>query len=88
VQDVPLLYESGLEGLFSSVVLVWTPPELQLERLVRGRGVPAERARAMIAAQMPIDEKRMRSHHVIDNSGTVEETRRQVEEMWAQMSGR
>jgi len=88
VQDVPLLYESGLEGLFSSVVLVWTPPELQLERLVRGRGVPAERARAMIAAQMPIDEKRMRSHHVIDNSGTVDETRRQVEEMWAQMSGR
>jgi len=88
VQDVPLLYESRLEGLFSSVVLVWTPPEVQLERLLRGRGVPAERARAMIAAQMPIDEKRMRSHHVIDNSGTVEQTRRQVEEMWAQMLGR
>jgi len=30
----------------------------------------------------------MRSHHVIDNSGTVDQTRRQVEEMWAQMSGR
>ena len=42
----------------------------------------------MIAAQMPIDEKRMRSHHVIDNSGSVDETRRQVEETWAQMSGR
>jgi dephospho-CoA kinase len=88
VQDVPLLYESGLEGLFSSVVLVWTPADVQLERLVRGRGVPAERARAMIAAQMPIDEKRLRSHHVIDNSGTVEQTRRQVEEVWEQISGR
>ena len=88
VQDVPLLYESGLEGLFSSVLLVWAPPETQLERLVRGRGLPAGRAQAMIAAQMPIDEKRRRSHHVIDNSGSVEETRKQVEEIWAQMSGR
>jgi dephospho-CoA kinase len=88
VQDVPLLFEGGLEGLFSSVVLVWAPPEVQLERLVRGRGVPAERARSMIAAQMPIEEKRRRAHHVIDNSGTVEQTRGQVEEVWAQMSGR
>ena len=88
VQDVPLLYESGLESLFSSIVLVWTPAELQLERLVGSRRVPAGRAEAMIAAQMPIDEKRRRSHHVIDNSGTVEQTRAQVEEMWAQMSGR
>jgi dephospho-CoA kinase len=88
VQDIPLLFEGGLESLFSSVILVWTPAELQLERLTRGRGLPPERARAMIAAQMPIDEKRRRAHHVIDNSGTVEQTRAQVEEMWAQMSGR
>jgi dephospho-CoA kinase len=88
IQDVPLLYENGLEDLFSSVVLVYVPEEVQLERLVEGRGLDAARARAMIAAQMPIDAKRRRAHHVIDNSGTREETRRQVEEMWAQMTGR
>ena len=88
IQDVPLLYENGLESLFSSVLLVWAPPAVQLQRLVTGRGIPAERARAMIAAQMPIDEKRRRSHHVIDNSGSIEETRLQVEETWAQMTGR
>ncbi len=88
VQDVPLLYENGLDGLFSSVVLVYAPPDVQLRRLVEGRGVPEDRARAMIAAQMPIDEKRRRAHHVIDNGGTREETRRQVEDMWAQMLGR
>lgn len=87
VQDVPLLYENGLDGLFSSVVLVYAPPEVQLQRLVEGRGVPEDRARAMIAAQMPIDEKRRRAHHVIDNGGTREDTRRQVEDMWAQMTG-
>jgi len=88
IQDVPLLYENRLENLFSSVVLIYVPEDVQLERLVEGRGLDQERARAMIAAQMPIDEKRRRAHHVIDNSGTREETRRQVEEMWAQMTGR
>jgi dephospho-CoA kinase len=88
IQDVPLLYENGLEDLFSSIVLVYVPEDVQLERLVDGRGLDADRARAMIAAQMPIDAKRRRAHHVIDNSGTREETRRQVEEMWAQITGR
>jgi dephospho-CoA kinase len=88
VQDVPLLYENGLEDLFSSVVLVYVSPEVQLRRLVEGRGLDEARARAIIAAQMPIDEKRRRAHHVIDNSGTPDQTRRQVEEMWAQMTGR
>src|SRR5579859_241826 len=88
IQDVPLLYENGLEDLFSSVLLVYVPEDVQLQRLVEGRGLDEDRARAMIAAQMPIDEKRRRAHHVIDNSGTREETRRQVEEMWAQITGR
>jgi dephospho-CoA kinase len=88
VHDVPLLYENGLDGLFSSIVLVYAPEEVQVERLVKGRGFTEERARAVIAAQMPIEEKRRRAHHVIDNSGTPEQTRRQVEEMWAQITGR
>jgi dephospho-CoA kinase len=88
IHDVPLLYENGLEDLFSSIVLVYVPEDVQLARLVQERGLDEDRARAMIAAQMPIDEKRRRAHHVIDNSGTREETRRQVEEMWAQMTGR
>ncbi|HET7466578.1 MAG TPA: dephospho-CoA kinase [Candidatus Dormibacteraeota bacterium] len=88
IQDVPLLYENGLEALFSSVLLVYAPEDVQLERLVHGRGVPEDRARAMIAAQMPIDDKRRRAHHIVDNSGTREQTRAQVEEVWAQMTGR
>ena len=88
VQDVPLLYENGLEDLFSSVVLVYVPEEVQIERLVEGRGFTEERARAVIRAQMPIEEKRRRAHHVIDNGGTPEQTRAQVEDVWAQMTGR
>jgi dephospho-CoA kinase len=82
VQDVPLLFENGLARLFSSVVLVYVPEDMQVERLVHGRGFTHERAREVIAAQMPIEEKRRLAQHVIDNSGTIEETRAQVDQLW------
>ncbi len=85
VQDVPLLFESSLERFFSSIVLVYVPEEVQIERLVSGRGLTQQRARAMIAAQMPIEAKRGRAHHVINNSGTRDETRAQVEAVWRQL---
>jgi dephospho-CoA kinase len=88
VQDVPLLFENGLERLFSSVVLVYVPEEVQVERLVSGRGFAPERARAMIAAQMPIENKRGLAHHVINNTGTREETQAQVKAVWKQLAGR
>jgi dephospho-CoA kinase len=85
VQDVPLLFENGLEHLYSDVVLVHVPAEAQIERLVHGRGLDEDRARAIVAAQMPIDDKRAKAGFVIDNSGSVEETRRQVEDVWARV---
>ena len=62
------------------------PEPIQLQRLVEGRGLSEDRARAIIAAQMPIEEKRGRAQHVIDNSGGREETRRQVEAIWPEVS--
>jgi dephospho-CoA kinase len=84
VQAVPLLFENGLERLYSTTVIVYVPEEMQLRRLVEGRGLSRDRARGMIAAQMPIDEKRNLAHHVIDNSGSVESTRKKVERLWEQ----
>jgi dephospho-CoA kinase len=87
VQDVPLIFENGLERLFSRVILVYVPEDLQVERLVHGRGFTPERAREVIAVQMPIEEKRRLTQNVIDNSGTIEETRAQVVELWARLAG-
>ena len=87
VQDVPLLFENKLEGLFPTTVVVWVPREVQVERLVSGRGFTPERAREVIAAQMPIDEKRSRATNVIDNTGTRESTRAQVERLWEALRG-
>jgi dephospho-CoA kinase len=86
VQVVPLLFENGLERLFTTIVLVYVPEPVQLERLVKGRGIDPERARQMIAAQMPIEEKRRLAHHVIDNGGAIEATRAHVDQLWPILS--
>jgi dephospho-CoA kinase len=82
VHDVPLLFENGLDRMYEEVILVYVPERVQVQRLLSGRGLPEARARAMIAAQMPIDEKRRRARLVIDNSGSREATRDQVREIW------
>ena len=78
VLDIPLLFESGLTAGLDDIVVVWCPPETQVARAV-GRGLREEDVRARIAAQMPLDEKRERATAVIDNSGTPDRTRAQVE---------
>ena len=85
IQDVPLLFENGLQGLYSSTVLVYARRQTQLQRLVEERGLTPDRAQKMLAAQMPVDEKRSLADFVIDNDGTRDETRRQVEEVWTRV---
>jgi len=85
VHDIPLLFENGYDPLFRSTILVWVPEALQLERLL-ARGMPEADARARIASQLPIDEKRSRATFVIDNSGTRVETRAQTEKLWTEIT--
>ena len=86
VLDIPLLFESGLETGLDAIVVVWTPVEVQFRRAV-DRGMAGADVRARIKAQMPIDEKRARATEVVDNSGTREETLRQVRELWPRLLG-
>jgi dephospho-CoA kinase len=85
VLDIPLLFEGRLSGRgsgaimdFDATLCVWVRREVQLERTMARDGSTAEEAERRIAAQLPIDEKREMADHVIDNSGTIEETRVQV----------
>ncbi len=66
---VPLLYEVGLDALVDSVVVVWTPRAVQLERLVRRDALSPVEAEARIAAQLPLDEKAARADFVVENEG-------------------
>ncbi len=85
VQDIPLLFENNYEPLFTATVLVYVPEPLQVERLV-ARGMAEADARARIANQLPIDEKRARATYLIDNSGSREETRAQTEKVWTEIT--
>ncbi len=89
VADIPLLYESGLDKLyaFEDVLVVYVPREVQLERLMARDGMSREDAERRIDAQMPIEEKRKRADVVIDNSGSLAETERQVEAYVAGKTG-
>lgn len=82
VLEVPLLYETGMDAGMDEVVVVWTDPATQASR-IRGRNVwTDDEIAGRIGSQMPVDEKKARARIVIDNSGTTEETRRQVDRLW------
>jgi dephospho-CoA kinase len=88
VVDVPLLYESGLESYFERVVVVYVPRDVQKQRLMERDKLSETEAERRLEAQMPIEEKRRRADVVIDNSGTLEETRRQVDAFLRTLAGR
>lgn len=76
--DVPLLYERGLAAAFEQVWVVWVDLETELVRLMGRDGIDRAQAEQRLAAQLPLDEKRRRADVVIDNTGSREDTERQV----------
>ncbi len=86
VLSIPLLYEArGVEG-FSAVMVVYAPHATQLERLVEQRGMTPADAEARIAAQLPIEEKRLLTPYVIDNSGPLGRLPAEVDRVWSQVA--
>jgi dephospho-CoA kinase len=77
VLEAALIYEAAVHKELDRVVVCWCTPEQQLERL-ETRGLAREQAQRRIAAQMPVDEKKRLADQVIDCSGTIEGTERQV----------
>jgi dephospho-CoA kinase len=78
--EAALLVEAGYQKNLDGLVVAWCRPEQQLERLL-ARGLSEVEARRRIAAQMPAEEKLKFATEKIDCSGTLEETRQQVEEL-------
>lgn len=85
VHDIPLLVETGQAGSFDAVLVVDVPPDVQVERAVRERGWSAAEARDRIAAQATREERLAAATHVIDNTGTVEDLRQRVTEVFGEL---
>ena len=85
--EAALLIEAGMAPRLDGLVVAWCTPEQQLERL-RARGMSEIEARRRMAAQLPIDEKLKHATHTINCSGTLEETRAQVQALAAKLHKR
>jgi dephospho-CoA kinase len=91
VIDAALLIEFNHFKKLDRLVVVWCTPEQQLARLTDpafGRSLPREQAQSRIAAQIDLEQKRQLADDVIDCSGTIAETRHQVEALVADLKHR
>jgi dephospho-CoA kinase len=82
VQDVPLLAETDQAGAYDLVVVVEAREELRVQRLARDRGMPAEQARARMAAQASDEQRRAIADVVLVNDGSPDDLRARVDALW------
>ena len=85
VMDIPLLTENPREGL-QAVIVVDVDPEVQVQRLVGGRGFDEADARARIAKQATRDQRLATATHVVDNSGSLDDLVPQIDRLWAALT--
>ncbi len=88
VHDVPLLAENNLDTGFDLVVVVDAPTHLQIDRLVRQRGMTQDQAEARMAAQASREQRLAIADLVVDNSSSLAELDRQVGDLWTELRRR
>jgi dephospho-CoA kinase len=77
--EIPLLFEKGWEGRLQGTILVAAPLEERLKRAMARSGLSREEVLARERAQMPEEEKRRRATWVLENRGSLEDLRAQVQ---------
>lgn len=85
VVESAVLFEAGQNRRFDKMLVAWCRPEQQIERTRAKSGISVEDIERRMAAQMSGDEKKRMADYVIDTSGTLDDTERQVEEVFAKL---
>jgi dephospho-CoA kinase len=88
VHDIPLLVETGQQDAFDLVIVVDASPEVQLDRLVRERGMSVDEARQRIAAQAGREQRLAAADEVVVNDGSLDDLRAAVDRVWARIAAR
>ncbi len=86
VEAALIVERGGMKSIISDLIVVTADEEAQIKRLIERDGISREEALTRIKAQMPVSEKVKFATYVIDNSRTLEETRKQVEEVWKKIN--
>ena len=79
--DIPLLFETGGETDFDKVIVVSAPAAIQRDRVLAREGMTEQKLDAILARQMPDEEKRKRADFVIDTGADLSTTQGQVSEI-------
>jgi dephospho-CoA kinase len=77
--DIPLYFETGNYNEFKNIVVVYTPYELQIERLMQRNNISNEEAKKLINLQIPIEEKKEKASYIIDNSQDLKHLQSEVD---------
>lgn len=81
IMDIPLLFESKLQHYVEKILVVSVNEETQLKRLIERNRLNEEDAKARISSQLPLSIKEQGADAVINNNGSIEETRQQLEDI-------
>lgn len=81
VIEVPLLFECGLQDIFDEVWVVKAPQSVMIERLIKRDSLSKEDALKRISSQMPLTQKAQLADRVIENSGSVNDLKKQIEDI-------
>ncbi|MDF2945472.1 MAG: dephospho-CoA kinase [Bacillales bacterium] len=84
--DIPLLFEGDWHQFTEKNIVVYTSPEIQIERLMKRNNFTYEEALMRINAQMPIDEKKKLADIVIYNNGSIEDLYISIDELISNIS--
>lgn len=84
--DIPLLFEGGFDKDFDLILLAYAAPEVQVRRLAERDKISLPEAERTLAMQYPIDSKKDLAHYIIDNGGSLEQTMRQIDDLWEKIS--
>ena len=85
IVDIPLLIETNKQGTVDKVVLVYTSPHGQVERLMKRDGISLEDAYKRLASQMPIGNKKKYAHYIINNEEPFEQIQKRVKKIFREL---
>jgi len=85
IEATLIVEKGGLKDTIEELIVVTSDKETQIKRILERDGFKREEAISRIESQIPITEKEKHASYVIDNSGTLSETRKQVEEVWEKL---
>lgn len=82
IYDVPLLYEKKMENMFDTIIVVYVDRKTQIKRIMERNKIFEEGAEKRLKLQMDIEEKKKKAQIIIDNRGTLDDTFKQVKNIW------